>query len=129
MNGQTIALLGASFAIALGLVEVVKVLVGKIGNGKKANGALNKTSAEAMKAQASSELKAALLTINQQVQDRDGVPLSFHAREQIKISRAILKEMESLAQAQNETAHIQKSSVELLAKLETRMEALEKRAS
>jgi hypothetical protein len=107
VDAQTIGLLAVALAIALGLVEVVKALVGRLGNGKRNGNGNGRSSTEVRKLlEDHTECRGAMLSIHQQVQDRDGVPLSFHLREQIKISRAMLERMESMAQSQNDTAHI-----------------------
>lgn len=118
---QTGAIVAVALAIALGLVEVVKALVSRIGNGKKTG---QKESPQDI-----AEVKAAIAAVHQQVQDPDGVPLSYYAKQQIHIARAELKRIEGIAANQERSAAIQERSVELLTRLEARMESLEKKAS
>lgn len=114
MDAQTIGLLAVALAIALGLVEVVKALVSRIGNGKNGRKNLGTSCDRHSDAMDAIEKVSGIqvqqvsdtLEIKKQVQDRDGVPLSFHMREQMAVSRAMLSRMEVMANTQQKTTAI-----------------------
>jgi hypothetical protein len=100
------AIIAGLLTMGIGLVETVKALAAR--NGRRKNSVDLRKCEDVLRDNTHDhvEIKSAVLATHQQVQDRDGVPLSFHMREQIKISRAMLTQMEGLAKTQNDTAHI-----------------------
>ena len=119
MDTKTIGILAGSLAVSYGLVEVVKALISRLNGKKNGNGSDSRKLEKLVEDQI--ECKGALLAVHQQVKDRDGVPLSFHMRELMTVSRAMLSRMESMAETQNETAHLQESSAAILERLEKRV--------
>jgi len=107
------ALIAGLLTMGVGLVKVVEKLVDR--RGEKRNGKLSEEATQALLT-GQTELKSGMMSINQKVQDRDGVPLAFHLREHTAIMRAMLARMETTAEQQRETTAIQKTILEKLDK-------------
>ena len=102
--------IGGLIALAIALTEIIKALIAKKrnGNGAGSNGKLSATVAKDIEemAKGQSDCQSHLMGIRAQVGDRDGVPLAHHMREQMKVSRAMLGNLEVLTRTQGRTCEI-----------------------